>query len=647
MTFTVSGGNLFICFIYLWISRCDRPSQCDLGEEFCDAPGEEMPHPVYHQDRMPDLAEGSSPRKEFYNEVFTSSAGHIQPPYRNSNPEKESKEMSYSKNHKDSLDSHKEESDSLGKEQSCMSDFWRSDCSLEKEDGFLPRWSDPDSTPPTTESNSRNQARRIGPIKKPILKALNMEDKENEKPRYELQEKPVLYKLKEWEISADEYDLKNDQTLPLASKSSVAAAQEEPTLVRREKSESLGDDGPKESIWERSKASSVEVLSSRNLLEPRRNNWIFIDEEQAFSGARGPGRGRARGFRDFSSRGGTRGSRGGGYGGSQREARVCSLQDLNKLDRVQRGMQRRRNMSETLSESSECEGLPRGARQSEDGDGKRVDGRDSWRSNKVYNHDQDTTAEFEDMARASRGTGHSLPPRLTHSGQNQSYGTWRGHGGQFDNHLVHKNRCDPRAEAFSRKPSESVRCTHKSPGSFIESGLGERGGGAGDHLDSDSPDNRPARRRRPPRQDKPPRFCRQQLDRNTVSQRDSVENLSQDWFWRSRGGEGFVSAPRSGGRSQQIQWEDWETVSDGSDFSERRGKHGGLSQRNVPSDPGHGEPGYRQRRELSKRSFSSQRHLLDRQNRKGDSRSPDIPGTAEKSGSSDRRQNGTSLSCRR
>ncbi|XP_023665316.2 protein PRRC2B-like isoform X2 [Paramormyrops kingsleyae] len=627
--------------------RCDRPSQPDLGEEFCDAPGEEMPHPVYRQERMPDLAEGSSPRKEFYNEVLTSSAGQIQPPYGNSNPEKESEEISYSKNHKDSLDSHKEESDCLSKDQSCVSDFWRSDCSLEKEDGFLPHWSDPDSTPRTTESSSRTQARRIGPIKKPVLKALNMEDKENEKPRYELQEKPVPYKLKE--MPADEYDLKNDQTLPLASKSSAAAAQEEPTLVRREKPESLGDEGPKESIWERSKGSSVEVLSSRNPLEPRRNNWIFIDEEQAFSGTRGTGRGRARGFREFSSRGGTRGSRGGGYGGSQSEGRVCSPQDLNKLDRAQRGTQHRRNMSETLSESSECEGLPKGHGQREDGDRKRVDSRDSWRSNKVYNHNQATTAEFQDKARANRGPGRSVPPRLTHSGQNPSYGTWRGHGGQFDNHLVRKNSCDPGAEAFSRKPSESVR--YQSPGSFIENG----GGGAEDHLDSDGPDNRPARRRRPPRQDKPPRFRRQQLDRDSVSQRDSVENLSQDWPRRSRGGEGFVSAHHSGGRSQRVQWEDWETVSDGSDFSERRGKHGGLSQRDVPSDPGHGEPRYRQRRELSRRSFSSQRHLLDRQNRKGDSvlegikmsRSPDIPGTAAKSGRSDRWQNGTSLSCRR
>ncbi|XP_048845964.1 protein PRRC2B-like isoform X2 [Brienomyrus brachyistius] len=635
--------------------RCERPSRCDLGKEFCDAPGEEMSHHVYRQDRMPDLAEGSSPRKEIYNEVLTSSAGQIQPLYVNSNPEKESEEMIYSKNHKDNLDCHNEESDSLGKDLSCASDFWRSDCSLEKEDGFRPRWSDPDSTPRTTESSCGTQARRIGPTKKPVLKALNIDDKENEKPRYELQEKPVPYKLKEREIPADEYDPINDQTLPLAGKYSVAAAQEDLTVVRGEKSESLGDKGPKESIWERSKCSSVEVLSNRNPLAPRRNNWIFIDEEQAFRSTRGTGRGRARGFREFSSRGGTRGSRGGGYGGSQREGRVCSPQDLNKLDRFQRGVQRQRNMSETLSESSECEGLPKGHRQREDDNGKRVDSRDSWRSNKVYHHGQATTAEFQDTGRASRATARSLPPRFTHSWQNQSFGTWRGHGGQFDTHFVCKNSCDPGTEAFSRKPSESIRYTHKSPDSLMENGLGERRGGAEDHLDSDSPDNRPARRRRPPRQDKPPRFRRQQLDRDSVSQRDSAENLSQDWLRRSRGGEGFVSAHHAGGRSQQVQWEDWETVSDGSDFSERRGKRGGLSQRDLPSDSGHGEPGYRQRRELSKRSFSSQRHLLDRQNRKGDSvmegiimsRSPDIPGTAAKSGRSDRFQNGTSLSCRR
>lgn len=544
--------------------------------------------------------------------------------------------------------------------------------------------------------------RRTGPIKKPVLKALKVEDKENEKPKPEPEEKPVPYRL-EKEVLTNVYDLKKDNQ-PVSNRRAASPAVEKqpeekqhqpPSPAKPERLVSTQiDDTPKDSSWDSGKSQSPrDGQESREPQAPRRNNWIFIDEEQAFAGARGTGRGRSRGFREFSSRGG-RGGRGGdnlrgGYNnnssGTQRPGRGRGPpRDFVKVEDLQRGKPRRRNVSETLSEASEYEELPKRRRQkgSENGEGYTETGevrkadRDSWRSNKVYTDDQ-AANDARDKAKASRGFGgRSLPPRLnTSGGYSRGLGgprdisTWRGRGTQFSSSggPMQENGYGPGAETtYSRRPPverEPLKYTPKLTGSFMENGTEDREGEY--YLDNDNPDRLPLRRRRPPRQDKPPRFRRLLQEREPgTGQWTSDEYINGGDFanpWPSRstkgsGEDGLPSGHYPGGRpGQHGQAEDWETGSDNSDFGDwrekRSGSGGGAQQGHgdIPSDSGHNEPGSGEKRELSKRSFSSQRPLVERQNRKGEpallegnkmTRVADTPTAPSSTNRSDSWQNG-------
>uniref|UniRef100_A0A8C1ZT05 Proline rich coiled-coil 2B n=1 Tax=Cyprinus carpio TaxID=7962 RepID=A0A8C1ZT05_CYPCA len=510
------------------------------------------------------------------------------------------------------------------------------------------QWSDQGSSSSSSisqpsESSSRT-LRRTGPIKKPVLKPLKVEDKENEKPKTEPEEKPVPYRL-EKEVVTNVYDLKKDAPL-LSNRHSVpppAPSPEEKHMEapRVEKTSNLPENLHKENCWDSAKSQSVDSSDSRDPPALRRNNWIFIDEEQAFAGARGAGRGRGRGFREFNSRGGSRGGRSdsnrGAYNstGAQRPARGRGTRDFRSED-LQRGKPRRRNVSETHSEASEYEEQPKRPRQkaTENGEAsypvsgevKRAD-KESWRSNKVYTDDQSGNSDSRDKMKSARVFGRSLPPRLN-AGYNRGFGsrdisTWRGRGTQFGSNSMHENGYSFGADSYSKRLSEleALKYPSKLTGSFAENGVEERDGGY--YLDNDNPDNRPLRRRRPPRQDKPPRFRRLRQEREGGGQWNSEDYINGDianqWPARSKGAEEHWPNHYSGGRSQEItgqsQVEDWETGSENSDFSdwrEKRRQHG-----DALADTGHGEPGS-EKRELSKRSFSSQRPVVDRQNRKSD-----------------------------
>ncbi|CAM9139893.1 unnamed protein product [Lampetra planeri] len=341
----------------------------------------------------------------------------------------------------------------------------------------------------------------------------------------------------------------------------------------------------------------------------------------------------------------------GSVSGPQRTGRGrAQVRDL-KVEEFQRGKPRRRNVSETLSEASEYEELPKRRRQkgSENGDGYTESGeirkadQDSWRSNKVYT-DEQAAIDVREKAKSSRGFGgRILPPRLNTGNYSRNFGgsrdvsTWRGRGPQFSSSgggSVQEDGYGPGVEAnYSRRPPaerETFKYAPKFTGSFLENGTEEREGEY--YFDNDNPDRQALRRRRPPRQDKPPRFRRLQQDREPGSnQWTSDEYINGDFAnpWPSRpkssGDENWPSGHYSGGRSSQHgQVEDWESGSDNSDFGDWREKRGGSGgtitqvHGDVPSDSCHSEPGSIEKRELSKRSFSSQRPVVERQNRKGE-----------------------------
>ncbi|TSL28246.1 Protein PRRC2B [Bagarius yarrelli] len=637
-------------------SGSQQDSYEDRGIERAESPLEDHLHQGYRPNRGPDISLGSQREDASHplghNEYFK--------------PENQ-KEVISNRHHKDSLDSHDEVCE--GK-KSFDSGFWRKEDSMRK-DKDATQWSDPGSggnggVGQPSEPMSRT-LRRTGPIKKPVLKALKVEDKENEKPKSEPEEKSVPYRL-EKEVLTNVYDLKKDNQ-PIISRQlppPVTCQEEKQTFRPKvEKLSNPTEESIKENGWDGNNSQLRDNSESREPPAPRRNNWIFIDEEQAFAGVRGTGRGRGRGFREFNSRGGGRGGRGdnnrGMYntGNIQRVGRGRGSREYVKTEDFQRGKPRRRNVSETLSEASEYEELPKRRRQkngengeaaySTAGDTKRAD-RDSWRSNKVYNNDQSTSGEAREKPKM-RSFSRSLPPRLN-TGYNRGFGskefsTWRGRGGQFGSGSMQENGYNFTNDTFSRKNAEgdSLKYPSKFASSFTENGVEDREGDY--HLDKDNLDNRPLRRRRPPRQDKPPRFRRLRQERETGGQWNRDEYVNGDftnpWSSRSKTSEDHWPGQYPGNRQQDFapQAEDWETGSENSDLSDWREKRG-----EAPGEPGHGEPGS-EKRELSKRSFSSQRPIVDRQNRKTDilessklPRSTDTPSSSSSSNRNDSWQNG-------
>ncbi|XP_067293629.1 protein PRRC2B isoform X2 [Pseudorasbora parva] len=625
---------------------CSRhDSYEERGQERTDSPAEELTNQGFRQNRSSDVSLSHEAAHQILIRTHPGDAEH--------------RDVSI-RHQKEAADPRDEAFDS--KDKSFDSDFWRKDPSLRKDGGCQAQWSDHGSSSSSVSQPSESSGRtfrRTGPIKKPVLKPLKVEDKENEKPKAEPEEKPVPYRL-EKEVVTNVYDLKKDTPVMSnrhAASLSASSSEKQPEATKFEKVSNLSEELHKENCWD-----GVKDAVDREA--PRRNNWIFIDEEQAFAGARGTGRGRGRGFRDFGARGGARGGRGesnrGSYNSSAapRSTRGRGSRDFRSED-LQRGKPRRRNASETHSEASEYEELPKRPRQkvAENGeacgDVKRAD-RESWRSNKVYNDDQSGDAKVK----SARVFGRSLPPRLN-TGYNRGFAsrdisTWRGRGSQFGNAPAQENGYNFATDSYSKR---SENYPPKFSSSFAENGVEDRDGGY--YIDNDNPDNRPLRRRRPPRQDKPPRFRRLRQEREGGGQWNSEDYVNGDfpnqWPGRPKGPEEHWPNHYPGGRPQEIagQAEDWETGSENSDFSdwrEKRGPHG-----DSLADSGHGDPGS-EKRELSKRSFSSQRPVVERQNRKSEvsvmesnkmTRSTDTHSSAGCSGRNESWQNGVSSNSKR
>ena len=497
------------------------------------------------------------------------------------------------------------------------------------------------------------RTRRSGPIKKPVLKALKVEEKEKEMEKVKLEGEDTSRHLKE-KVTVQKVENESDDSAALLNStryllddkgSSQASLAREAEKSQEEEEEEEEEDKP-ERTWE-NKVSR----ESSELPPTKRNNWIFIDEEQAFGG-RGQGRGRGRGFREFTFRGrGTVVSSRGVYN-NQRSSRGRGLREFNQPEDFPRGKPRRRIASETHSEGSEYEELPKRRRQRgsensndgsvldrEDSDLKKGDFKESWRSNKIYSDDH---TSLDPKMRAPRAFGRSLPPRLSNSGygrrgfMGKEPTQWQGRSGGAG--WQEYSHTSPSDGFGSRQQSDRdyIQDSYKHVDSFSsrvfdESHLDDkRHFFQEDYLaDQENIENRPFRRRRPPRQDKPPRFRRLRQERELVGQWNPEEGgpnlLPSQWPGRPKLSTAEKSSI-SGRRSPELSYqnssdhanEEWETASESSDFSERRERRDGVSESEGQLESGLGSGSLGEKRELAKRSFSSQRPLVDRQNRKAE-----------------------------
>ncbi|XP_048678329.2 protein PRRC2B isoform X5 [Caretta caretta] len=539
-------------------------------------------------------------------------------------------------------------------EQSFSADPWKKEGAASKQPAEGTDWAPENRNTNNQHQEQMGRTRRSGPIKKPVLKALKVEEKEKEQEKIKLEGEEISHPAKEkapvYKVENDTEDsstlLKSTHYLLDEKGSSQASFSQDAEKSQEEEEEEEEEEEKTERAWENKLSRE-----SNDLPPTKRNNWIFIDEEQAFGG-RGQGRGRGRGFREFTFRG--RGTAVGGRGvyNNQRSSRGRGLREFNQPEDFPRGKPRRRIASETHSEGSEYEELPKRRRQRgsensnessllerEESDLKKGDFKDSWRSNKIYSDDH---SSLDAKVRAPRAFGRSLPPRLSNSGYGRrgfmakEPSQWQGRSGGTT--WQEYSHC-PSSDTFGiRRQSDRdyIQDSYKHVDSFTGRGFEEN------HIDNRRPlfqedytadqeniENRPFRRRRPPRQDKPPRFRRLRQERESVGQWNPEEGgtslLPSQWPGRPKlttveknGVSGQRSPELSYQNSSDHANEEWETASESSDFSERRERRDGVLESEAQLDGSLASGSLGEKRELAKRSFSSQRPLMDRQSRKAE-----------------------------
>ncbi|KAM5299286.1 protein PRRC2B isoform 2-T2 [Ctenodactylus gundi] len=571
------------------------------------------------------------------------------------------------------------------REEAAFHISWEKEGSPDKQPNPEPEWTPEPRTASGQHHEQPGRTRRSGPIKKPVLKALKVEEKEKELEKVKQglgDESMRLAAEREPGCKAEDAE-----SSPALASSAPAALEDRASSTRAgfgQEASKFDEDKPDKGWDTRSSRESSDIPPTK------RNNWIFIDEEQAFGG-RGQPRSRGRGFREFTFRGrpapgtgvslcgtGVLGARG-IYSSSQRSSRGRGLRDFPQAEDCPRAKPRRRIASETHSEGSEYEELPKRRRQrgSEAGpEGtllERDEGalkKDSWRSNKMYSDEQ---SGLDAKSRGGpRAFGRALPPRLSNCGYGRrafvskepAHWQSRSPGGSWQEYST-SDACGPRratdrdyvpdsyrhSDSFGSRTFEDTRLEDKR--SFFQD----------DHAaDSESAENRPFRRRRPPRQDKPPRFRRLRQERESLGLWGPEEEphlLSGQWPGRSK----FCPGDKSGAggrRSPELSYqnssdhanEEWETASESSDFSERRERREGHGAEPSPQgDGGLSGASLGEKKELAKRSFSSQRPLVDRQSRKlesgGFGEKPVRPGGGDTSPRYESQQSGTPLKAKR
>ncbi|XP_062978436.1 protein PRRC2A isoform X2 [Elgaria multicarinata webbii] len=395
------------------------------------------------------------------------------------------------------------------------------------------------------------------------------------------------------------------------------------------------------------------------------------------------GRGRARGRGEYFARGrGFRGAYSGrGRGGRGRSREFRSYREpFYRLDdgagkAAGPGSNfRPRNTSETRSEGSEYEEIPKRRRQrgSETGSETHESASDVAHSDKEVTKDPPPSQRSRGGPMPSGPASHhpglprfadKMPPRLSDPGTRggrvftpRGIPSRRGRGG---------GRAPPGGWSPPSKPQPNKK-PEKQPEAVLESSGKEKVSSGPPAVTPEDPGgfqappkqqplgpgpdrgfDRPPRRRRHGRsqqQDKPPRFRRLKQERENAARLNGEQRA---------GGQPFVPAPSaplpeesaarrvagtkspdlSNQNSDQAN-EEWETASESSDFTERRGggekepapggpppptaflKGGCSGPPSVGGRPSNSELSLAQRKEMSKRSFSSQRPGMDRQNRR-------------------------------
>ncbi|XP_061475389.1 protein PRRC2A isoform X2 [Rhineura floridana] len=394
------------------------------------------------------------------------------------------------------------------------------------------------------------------------------------------------------------------------------------------------------------------------------------------------GRGRARGRGEYFARGrGFRGAYSGrGRGGRGRSREFRSYREpFYRLDdgagkaTGPSSNFRPRNTSETRSEGSEYEEIPKRRRQrgSETGSETHESASDVAHSDKEMTKEPTPSQRSRTVPVTSASApsaqhpglprfADKMPPRLSDPGTRggrvftpRGIPSRRGRGG---------GRAPPGGWSSPSKPQPNKK-PERQPEVVLESSGKEKVSSGPPAVTpeescgfqalskqqplgpgSDRGFDRPPRRRRHGRsqqQDKPPRFRRLKQERENAA-RLNGEQRSQPFSpaptvplpeeSAARRVAGTKSPDLSNQNSDQAN-EEWETASESSDFTERRGggekepapggppptaflKGGCSGAPSVGGRPPNNELSLAQRKEMSKRSFSSQRPGMDRQNRR-------------------------------
>ncbi|XP_055516164.1 protein PRRC2B isoform X2 [Leucoraja erinacea] len=497
--------------------------------------------------------------------------------------------------------------------------------------------------------------RRSGPIKKPVLKDLKTEkNEETEKVKLESVQKNTQNKVDQ--IKTEGKVMKTNGGISPSSQTSISC------LNIRHKELTVSPVPPAKFDWEiekpprkENKAWDVRSMNKDNVdfPPPQRGNWIEGDDQQSFSN-RGQGRSRGRGRGDLSGRVGEIRS---SYNNFSRGNRQNPKDYGNSLEDSQKNPNRRRNASETRSKESEYEDIPKRRRQRGTGAGNEATIESAYSDREGKNMFKDpvrrtkripdghTIGEMEDERGPSKMFERALPPRLSNSGRGRNFaprgmpsrqnrtsmfklnGTYQLNGDVSTSLMLPKRQ--PLKES-TKVLNRGLEVALESAGE--ENEVADKISFSGIPATEDQPPKRersmdmPPRRRRPPRQDKPPRFRRLKQERDAATEINNdvsvpVDNYIANTTPRTDDQEmaslvaGNKSPDLSNQNSSDQANEEWETASESSDFTERRERENRASQNNLTPEVDVADTGLGQRKELAKRSFSSQRPI-DRQNRR-------------------------------
>lgn len=510
------------------------------------------------------------------------------------------------------------------------------------------------------EDIGEKQPRRAGPIKGAVLKEGKKDDgkPESEKMKTVTDEKSGGRNRDRIQEGKAEGSRGQD------SKVSQLASSVPKLLSECQVAHSTDREKAKAGKTDRGKPLNLPGKDSSTPLSPPRRRREYSYDRGGYSGRRQNSRGRAEFFGRGRGYRGSYGSRGRGGRGRSREFRSFREPLYRMDDGMSRGSFRARNPSETRSEGSEYEEIPKRRRQrgSETGSETHESASDVAHSDKEIPISCKGHSDFkhadqskeDKKSHAENKFMDKVPPRLVDASRGRVFTprgvpSRRGRGGRPPSGWSPPLKPSPQKKISPREPTKTseqllefntVKEQKEKKNEKNPVVTDQRFLPASDArcTKSERPDRPPRRRRhgRSQQQDKPPRFRRLKQERENA--RMNVEKpslpssvtsvtlqsmpLKEEMKEIPRNVVGTKSPDMSNQNSDQAN-EEWETASESSDFMERREKamqKGGLQITGSSVNVGGGgrpiDLTHAQRKEMSKRSFSSQRPGMDRQNRR-------------------------------